>query len=66
MAALPPVLADATSAAVLASVTAVALHGSVAAARQALAARLPAQDPYADEDDDEVVGGEWAAKMGVY
>jgi hypothetical protein len=29
----------------------------VAAARQALAARLPlpAQDPYAEEDDDEVV-----------
>ena len=44
----------------------VALHGSVAAARQALAAQLPAHDPYAEEDDDEVVGGEWAATMGVY
>ena len=25
-----------------------------------------AHDPYAEEDDDEVVGGEWAATMGVY
>ena len=28
--------------------------------------QFPAYDPYAEEDDDEVVGGEWAATMGVY
>ena len=44
----------------------VALHGSVAAARQALAAQLPAHDPYAEEDDDEVVWGASGQRQWEY